>query len=351
MAEILAEKREKGLPLRKASAIVGRVTRSVGPGSGPLPSGISQKPGLPTAPPCFAVTAPLSPDRENALAALDRNRTLLAQAQGFAYKSVGDEDLAAYVFAADPAGDELGDRPAILFFHSSAWDAGLVSQFAPHCLHFAQRGMVAIAVDYRVESRHGTGPLEAMADARSAIRWVRRHSSELGVLPDRIVASGASGGAYLALMAAMGSEEFDDPSDNPAISAVPDALVLFDPVVDTHTKTGFGVDRFPNAATARKASPITLIRKGLPPMMMLAGTNDRVLPFATTRKFAASSRRWPKRNVCELVPFDGCGHSFFNFNVDPRLFESSLAQADRFLVSLGYLAAADHADSWHRLHE
>ena len=66
------------------------------------------------------MTAPLSPDRDNALASLDRNRALLGQAQGFAYKSAGAEDLAAYVFAADPGSDELGARPAILFFFSSA---------------------------------------------------------------------------------------------------------------------------------------------------------------------------------------------------------------------------------------
>jgi hypothetical protein len=41
-------------------------------------------------------------------------------------------------------------------------------QFAPHCVYFASRGMMTMAFDYRVAARHQAGPLEAIADARSA---------------------------------------------------------------------------------------------------------------------------------------------------------------------------------------
>lgn len=50
---------------------------------------------------------------------------------------------------------------------------GDVGQFAPQAKHLAQRGMVAVLVDYRMRSRHGTTPLDAIADAKSAVRWVR----------------------------------------------------------------------------------------------------------------------------------------------------------------------------------
>ena len=73
-----------------------------------------------------------------------------------------------------------------------------------------------------------------------------------------------------------------------------------------------------------------------------------MLPFATTEKFSRRMRRWPRRNLCRLVPFEGCGHSFFNFNVDPRLFEATLNLADRFLVRLGFLDAAEY-ETDHRL--
>ena len=37
-----------------------------------------------------------------------------------------------------------------------------------------------------------------------------------------------------------------------------------------------------------------------------------------------------KKNVCELVPFEGQEHSFFNLNVDFDLYGTTLKEADRF---------------------
>ena len=94
----------------------------------------------------MSVEHPL-PGRRAPMETLDRNRSLLAQATGYVYKEVAGHELAAWVFKPEihPASTPL---PAILFFFSSSWDSGLVSQFAPHCLHFAQRGMVAMTVEY-----------------------------------------------------------------------------------------------------------------------------------------------------------------------------------------------------------
>ena len=276
---------------------------------------------------------------------MDRNRSLLARAQGYVYKEPPGIELGAWVFF--PLDHRTADRrPVVMFFFSSAWDSGLVSQFAPHCLHFAQRGMVAMAVEYRIGSQHGAGPLEAMADARSAMRWVRENAAELGIDPGRVVGGGGSAGAHAILSAALIADPlFDDPGDARDHSCVPDALVLFDPLVDTAPPAEFGIGKFPNARLARLASPARHVRKGLPPMILMQGTHDRVLSFEATRSFAARMRRWPRRNDCRLVPFEGCGHSFFNFNVDPRLFEATLTHADRFLVDLGYLGPTAEADS------
>jgi acetyl esterase len=285
---------------------------------------------------------------QNPPAVMDRNRPLLDQAQGYIYQETNGIELAAYAFA--PRGHSIQHpRPAILFFHSSAWDSGLISQFAPHCLHFAQRGLVAITFEYRLSNRHHTGPVEAMADARSAVRWVRSNARELGIEPDRIVGAGGSAGAQLMLGAAMMGPDFDDPGDDLSVSCAPNALVLFDPVVDVHSRQGFGGDRFPDAGTARLASPILHVRKGLPPMILFHGTQDRLVPVKLIRRFVRKMRRWPQRNICELVPFSGCGHSFFNFNVDPRLFEATINLADRFLVARGFLNADAREETDNRL--
>lgn len=283
---------------------------------------------------------------------MDRNRALLAQASGYVYKEVAGRELAAWVF---PPPNHRPDAAcsAIVFFFSSAWDSGLVSQFAPHCLHFAQRGMVAMTLEYRTASVNGAGPAEAMADARSAIRWVRHHAHELGIDPTRVVGAGGSAGAHAMLTAAMLREkEFDDPGDPPDQSCVPDALVLFDPVVDVstpHPGGKFGPGKFRSLQAARLASPLRRVRSKLPPMLLMHGTADRLLPFESTKAFARKMRRWFRRNDCQLIPFEGCGHSFFNFNVDPRLFEATITQADQFLVAKGFLDATAPSENDCRL--
>jgi alpha/beta hydrolase fold/WD40-like Beta Propeller Repeat len=108
------------------------------------------------------------------------------------YKSTESGDLRLHVFL--PAGGHSNPRPAILFFFGGRWTTGGVEQFVPQAKYFAGRGIVAIVVDYRVFDRHATTPFEAMADAKSAIRWVRAHAAKLAVDPTRIVASGGSSG-------------------------------------------------------------------------------------------------------------------------------------------------------------
>src|SRR5262249_22791415 len=122
--------------------------------------------------------------------------------------------------------------PAIVFFFGGGWTNGTVTQFIPQSKHLAQRGMIAIVADYRVFGRHKTSAFEAIADAKSAIRWVRAHATELGIDPNRIAAGGGSAGGHIALSAAV-LDQFDDMNEDRRVSSKPNALVLFNPAVDT----------------------------------------------------------------------------------------------------------------------
>ncbi|MCA1963091.1 MAG: alpha/beta hydrolase [Prosthecobacter sp.] len=264
---------------------------------------------------------------------LDRNRELLKTAREETYKVIGDTSLSAYIW--EPPADKAPAYPKSVaaFFFSSSWDNGQVAQFAPHCVYFASRGMMTMAFDYRVSSRHKAGPLEAMADARSAIRWLRLNAIELGINPGKIVAVGGSGGAHAVASAAM-LRKFDDPSDSTDISPVPNALILFNPILDT-TKKGFGLERFPDAAVAKEANLLRAIEAGLPPMLIMHGTADRVAPFTASYELAKKSSK--KKNICRLIEFEGQGHGFFNFNLSFEMYEATLMQMDEFLVELGFI--------------
>jgi acetyl esterase len=101
------------------------------------------------------------------------------------YRQVGDVKLTAYIF--EPKGHKPSDkRPAAIFYFGGGWNGGTPGQFLPQCLHLAERGMVAISVDYRVKSRNGVIPQDCLTDAKAAVRWARANAKRLGIDPDRI---------------------------------------------------------------------------------------------------------------------------------------------------------------------
>lgn len=243
------------------------------------------------------------------------------------YKSINGVDLRLHAFV--PLNHSRSSRvPAILFFFGGGWKRGTIQQFVPQSRHFAQLGIVAIVADYRVFERHRTSGFEAIADAKSAVRWVRSRAGELGIDPDRIVAAGGSAGGHIALSAAV-FEGFDEPTEDQQISSVPNALVLFNPAVDTTAEEEFG-DR------GREGSPLQNVRSGLPPTLILHGRADTTVPYSAVESFCAQSKKMG--NDCRLVGYEGAAHGFFNSqNAEGKWYRETLVEADRFLSDIGYL--------------
>lgn len=257
-----------------------------------------------------------------------RDKELLKFASSYVYENRNGIDLLAHVFF--PTSGKTENRPAVAFFHGGFWDAAMVTQFVPHCHHFAGRGAVAITFEYRISSRHQTGPVEAMEDSRSAISWLHENATLLGIDPEKVVFAGAAGGAWLALLLTMRKEKDYIPPLRPK------ALVLFSALVNT-TPKGQLSDRFPDSKTAKQLSPTSLLRRKLPPMLFIHGKSDRVTPHEEVASFHRRLK-W-RRNSGKLSDFIGADHSFFNFNVHHGNFEMTLAVADQFLVEHGIIAA------------
>ncbi len=74
-------------------------------------------------------------------------------------------------------------------------------------------------------------PRDQVADTKSAIRFLRANSAKLGIDPEKIVATGTSGGGDLALQSHL-NRAFEHASDDRSVSCSPDALVLYCPAFD-----------------------------------------------------------------------------------------------------------------------
>lgn len=256
----------------------------------------------------------------------------IGEATAYVYKSIGGDRLRLHVFSPGNR-STIAPRPAIVFFFGGGWAGGSVAQFVPQASHLAQRGMVAMVADYRVFSRQGTSPFEAMADGKSAVRWVRVHAAQLGIDPNRIAAAGASSGGHIALSAAV-FDEFDEAGEDKTVSSKPNALVLFAPAVDTTHDTALFKKRFGNRG--RDGSPVHHLAAGLPPTLILHGKADTIVPYTDVDRYCTEARKLG--NQCQLVGYEGATHGFFNSDKPEGKWHSeTLLEADRFLTRIGYL--------------
>jgi acetyl esterase len=273
----------------------------------------------------------------------------MAEARVEVYREVGDAKLKAWIF--EPKGHTAKDRrPVVVFFFGGGWNGGTPGQFLPQCLHLAERGMVAITVDYRVKSRQGVLPQECVRDAKAAIRWVRSNATRLGVDADRIAAGGGSAGGHLAAAVAL-VPGFED--EKPAVSSMPNALLLFNPAVVLAPVEG-QADLLPadQAADIRaradgrpqEISPYHFVKGGLPPSIIFHGTKDEAVPFPSVVAFQKAMTA--AGNRCELKAYEGQPHGFFNpgrGQGEPRKeatrnYYLTIRELDAFLESLGYLS-------------
>jgi acetyl esterase len=253
------------------------------------------------------------------------------------YETVNGREMKLYVFA--PGQTDGGPRAALVAFHGGGWNAGDAEWTFSQAERFARLGMVGISVDYRLSDGKNVTPLEAVADARESVRWIRRHASELGIYPNRIAVFGVSAGGHLAVATAM----VDDSVSKQEFSSVPNALLLYSPALD------LGADRYFQKllgarADAKKISPDENVRPGFPPAIIFNGDADTMTPISGAQRFCDRMKR--SGNRCELHVYKGLGHLLTPADADPngppaadpKARADAYRNADEFLISLGYIS-------------
>lgn len=252
------------------------------------------------------------------------------------YKRVAGRELKLFLHR--PPGWSVADRrPALLFIHGGGWVGGGVTVFTGQARHFASRGLVCAILEYRLLSKENLDPpLLCIQDAKSALRWLRARACEWGIDSTRIGAVGASAGGQLAAFLGM-MDGADDPSDDGSISARAQAAILLNPVLHNGPGPwGYGYKRTGDHFLAY--SPFHNVTARAAPTLVLLGTKDKLVPVPMIEEFATRMRA--ARVRCDVHLYEGQEHSFFSArNANGEYFRRTLATADAFLVSLGWLPA------------
>ena len=250
------------------------------------------------------------------------------------FKQIGGTELKLYVFK--PGEMKPSERrPAVIYFAGGAWTNLRVDSGFPLATRLASMGMIGVTATYRVRSVHNSTPYDSVADAKSLIRWVREHATELQIDPARIIGVGDSAGAHVLLTAAL-LETFDEPSENRTISSKPNALFLTAAVVTTVPVPGASPTPQQQSLLdflgprTMEISPLHHLERNLPPTIIYHGKQDPLMPYVFVEEFCTKARTLG--NQCELVGFDDAAH-----NVARAKQVEVEAGLLAFLKRLGYL--------------
>lgn len=247
------------------------------------------------------------------------------------YKTIGKDTLFLELYLSKRNSEEKQKKlGAMVFFFGGGWYTGNRSHFLNHAKYFSNRGLACFLADYRTKEKYNTTPFEAVKDAKSVMRYIRDNAERWNIDPGKIIASGGSAGGHLALATAL-IDDYNENDDNLSISPIPNALVLFNPVLD-NGPGGFGYQRVKSNFHA--FSPLHNIRKGAPPTIIFLGTDDKHIPVATAKYFKVVMERVGSK--CDLRLYEGQKHGFFNYS-NKEYYQRTLLEADFFLQSLGYI--------------
>lgn len=247
------------------------------------------------------------------------------------YKEVDGHTLQLHILK--PADWRPSDeRAALVFYHGGGWVGGGPSAYNEQAEYFAKRGMVCVLAEYRLLGKKLLPPEICIEDAKSAFRWVRGHAADLGINPNEIAAVGASAGGHLAAAIAL-IPRFDSPQDDLNVSCRPDALVLYNPVID-NGPSGYGYKRMKDRYT--EFSPLHNVREGAPPTVVFIGTEDKVVPEEVILEFEC---RMNDAGVpCKAFVYEGLPHSVYHRRyAGERGFSYCLYETDHFFASLGWI--------------
>jgi acetyl esterase/lipase len=210
-----------------------------------------------------------------------------------------------------------GPHPTVIQIHGGGWVGGSREGTLLRALPYLEMGFAVVNISYRL------GPVAeapaAVEDALCAVRWVVRNAKEYGFDVNRIVTTGYSAGGHLALAAGMipPSAGLDRRCPGPeplTVAAIVNWYGITDvlDLIDGPNTRSYAVEWLGSAPDrteiARRVSPMTYVRRGLPPVLTIHGDADPVVPYAHATALHTALQKAGSTSELVTVPKGGHGN-------------------------------------------
>jgi len=205
----------------------------------------------------------------------------------------------------------------ILFMVSGGWYSGwrppeqTVRWFKP----MLDKGFTVFAV------RHGSSAKyvipEIVEDVRRSVRYIRLHTQEFGVDPERLGVAGASAGGHLSLVLGTTSDSGNPEADDEVLRVsdrVAAVVAYYPPTdlrpwvsLDSEKAKAFPALRF-DPAKAAACSPLLHATPDDPPTLLIHGDQEKLVEIEHSEKILAEFKK--NKVTAELIVIKGAGHGF-----------------------------------------
>jgi acetyl esterase/lipase len=202
-----------------------------------------------------------------------------------------------------------GTFPIVLYVHGGGWSSGDRSEVALFATNLLQAGMLCCSVEYRLAPTNGWPA--CYEDVVAAVRWLKAHGKEYGGDPERFALLGYSAGGHLACYTAVMADK------DLRFSAVVGFAPPTDLVSDTERRGGLSqalqnVLHQPKEVDEKtrkvlfELSPLNHVRSGLPPFLLVHGTEDKSVPYDQSIQFQARLKE--SGVACDLLTISNAPH-------------------------------------------